>query len=69
MNGGNNRHNYGTYKIKNMLAIPRVENGHKLQDQLKTACFEVLMMTGFNKAIVGWPACHAEIVVFKLKAE
>jgi hypothetical protein len=45
MNGRNNRHNYGTYKIENMLPMHRVQNGHQLQEQLKTACFEACMMT------------------------
>jgi hypothetical protein len=49
MNGRNNDHNYGPYKIENMLPIHRVQNGHKLQEQLKTACFEVFMMTGLKK--------------------
>jgi hypothetical protein len=53
MNGGNNRQNYRTYKIENMLHIHRVQNGHKLQERLKTACFEVFMMTGFSTAILG----------------
>lgn len=53
MNGGNNRLNYGTYKTENMLPVRKVQNGHKLQEQLKTTCFEVLMMTGFNTTILG----------------
>jgi hypothetical protein len=52
MNGGNNRHNYRTYKIENMLPIHKVQNGHKLQEQLKTACFDVFMMSGFNTTIL-----------------
>ena len=36
-----------------MLPIHRVQNGHKLQEQLKTTCFEVFMMIGFNKTILG----------------
>jgi hypothetical protein len=53
MNGGNNRHNYGTYKIENMLPMHRVQNGHQLQEQLKTASFEVCMMTGLKNNHLG----------------
>jgi hypothetical protein len=52
MNGGNNRHNYRTYKTENMLLIHKVQNGHKLQEQLKTAGFEALMMTGLKITIL-----------------
>ena len=52
-----------------MLPVHKVQNGHKLQEQLKTTCFEVLMMTGFNTTILGWPACHTEVADLKLKAE
>jgi hypothetical protein len=55
--------------MENMLPIHMVQYGHKLQKQLKTACLEVFMMTGFNTTILGWPACHAEMIVLKLKAE
>jgi hypothetical protein len=69
MNGGSNRHNYETYKMKNMLSIHMVQNGHKLKKKLKTACLEVFMMIGFITTILGRSACHAEVVAFKLKAE
>jgi hypothetical protein len=52
MNGRNSRHNYRTYKIENMLPVHKVQNDHKLQQQLKTACFEVFMMIGFSAAIL-----------------
>jgi len=35
MNGGSNRHNHKTYKMENVLPICMVQNGHKLQKQLK----------------------------------
>jgi hypothetical protein len=48
MNGGSNRHNYETYKRENMLPVHMLQNGHKLQKQLKTACLQVFMITGVN---------------------
>jgi hypothetical protein len=53
MNGGSNRHNHKTYKMENVLPICMVRNDHKLQKQLKIACLEVFMMTGFNTTILG----------------
>jgi len=46
-----------------MLPMHRVQNGHQLQEQLKTASFEVCMMTGLKNNHLGltclshWDGC------------
>jgi hypothetical protein len=53
MKEGRNTHNCKIYKMENMLPIHMVQNGHKLQKKLKTACFVVFMMTGFVTTVLG----------------